>query len=210
MVMVTLASPQGSSYAVSCAWEHSQGKKFLWWSHPSPHVPPYNGAFFLWWAQASSQYTQTQLGIVSTPNPGPLPGIELWNLNFSTQAPLSLTEECLRLGEHRLAVLTLCAGYPLFCLPQTCCCSLPLRLQKSPSVQYDLSTGEETSQGVGNFLPSQLLPKGSGLFFFFFLQSYPIMQRGFLKSFLGMSEVFCDCSFVIILLFMFSRQKISL
>ena len=43
-------APRSSCRQCPVAWEHSQGKKLFWWSHPSPHAPPNNGALPLWWA----------------------------------------------------------------------------------------------------------------------------------------------------------------
>lgn len=54
MAVAIHASPWSSHWCCLLAWEHSQGKKFLWWSHPSPHVSPNNGNLPLWQAQASS------------------------------------------------------------------------------------------------------------------------------------------------------------
>lgn len=85
---------------------------------------------------------------VSTPNPCPLPGTELWSLSFSTQPPLSVTEECLRLGSTDVVVPIFCAGYSPFALHK-----LDPALWHSktpPSIQSNFSTDNKLSQRCGN------------------------------------------------------------
>ena len=47
MAAVTQACLQSFCRWYLVAQEHSQGKRIFWWSHPSPHVLPINGALHL-------------------------------------------------------------------------------------------------------------------------------------------------------------------
>ena len=117
MVAVINVCPQSFCRWCPVAWEHSQGKKLLWWSHPSPRTLPIMVTFCSGrprlFPSTPSVATAQPLQAVSTPNPGPLPWNEPWSLSFSTQPPSSLTEECLSLGstggQYRPSVqVTLC------------------------------------------------------------------------------------------------------
>lgn len=100
---------------------------------------------------------------VSAPNPCPLPGTELWSLSFSTQPPLSVTEECLRLGSTDVVVPIFCAGYSPFALHKLD----PALYSDTPKLPLPSSLISPliTSfpKDVGIFPSSQLLLQGSGL-----------------------------------------------
>ena len=69
---------------------------------------------------------------VSTPHSGPVPGTELQCLSFSTRPPPPTNRGVSQVGECRVVVLTLSAGYSLFCLPQTGCFSVLLGSETPP------------------------------------------------------------------------------
>lgn len=96
-------------------------------------------------------------------------------------------------------MLTLFAGFSLFCFPQTQLFLSPLRLQNTPSIQYNLSIGEEPSQGAGGFLPSQLPPQSAGpllIFLFLFPFFLPIYMEVFLSFWIF--DVFCQHSVAVL------------
>ena len=121
-------------------------------------------------------------------NPGPLPEIELWNLNFSTRAPLSLTEECLRLGnidwQCRPSVqVTLYFAFhkPVAALSLLGSNSLPLSSMISPLVRRLLKVWE-------TFFLHSSVPRVQASFWillFPFLLVLPKYAEGFFLSLLG-------------------------
>ena len=93
-------------------------------------------------------------------------------------APANRDRRVSQAGDCRTAVLT-CAGYSLFCLPQTSCCAL--LLGSEASALSSLVWSPHTCSAVGTFPPSQLPSLGHRLhpdsFFLFFLLSYLVMWR---------------------------------
>lgn len=140
----------------------TQWKKTLWWSLPALCLPPNNAALPVWQAQVSlpstpSVATVWPLQAVSTPLPGP----ELWSLNFRTWPTSQPTEPCVRLERTRwqcrppvqvtlrfafLKLVTILSSWaPNFSFVQAC-----------------LPDSEEIYQGAGNVPALQLPPWSAG------------------------------------------------
>ena len=74
-------------------------------------------------------------------------------------APTTRDRRVCQAGDSRMAVPT-CAGYSLFCLPQTSCCAL--LLGSEASALSSLVRSPHTCSAVGTFLLQSFPPWGAG------------------------------------------------
>ena len=97
------------------------GKEALMVVLPLPSCAPNNGTLPLSQTQASHKYifschSPAFLGCFHISNSSLFPRSDFQSLSFSTQSPLSLTEECLTLVSTDVVVPIFCAGYSAFAL----------------------------------------------------------------------------------------------
>ena len=151
-----------------------------------------------------SVVTAWPLQAVSVPKPGPLPGTELQSLSCSTQPHPHWQRSLSGWGTQDGCANPLCRLFFVLASTNWLLFS-PFRLQNSPSVQSNFSTGEEPSQGAGNFSPSHLPPQGTGpmLILSFSYSLCPTWLRGHFLVFSdiwGLLSVLSSCSVWIIAL----------
>ena len=177
------AFPRAPVGSVLLCWGLT-GSTHLWVLPPPLCTPPSNGVLHLWWIQAS-RYTLSvaktwSLHTASAPNPGPLSGTMLWESDSALNSHPH-QQRCISGWEvHGRGANPLGRLFSLLSSTDWLLLSL-LKLPNPTSIQHALSATEETSQGVGNFPPSQLFPQCAG----------PILTPSF--SLLKTSEVFCQC-----------------
>lgn len=156
VVVATLSLPQSSCRQCPIALSAHRERSSYVFPDPPLYTPPNNDVLHLsgFFLKTWSLHADLSRSDLSTLLLHPTLALFL-GLSFGSQiqhSTLALTNRDVSQVEKCMEeVPALWAGYSPSCFPQTHCCFPFLSSQTAPpSIQYDLSASEETSQGVGN------------------------------------------------------------